>query len=298
VSLGIGLGLLALSRQWGILLFPAAILLAAVQAVKNRRVLAMQAKALAATLIISIAVGSWFYFVLWSRYGSVHAFSGVASPHFAPSNQPASFYFGLAPDKLFRDPIRPSFHNKLFPIFYSETWGDYWAYLVVYGRDTRTGEWIRGDILEARLQQSDWPEWLETNRYAIRAYLGRVNLISLFPSMLALAGMMIGLIHLCLFIGSPRIKDEAAAFAFLIMIVAFSLGGYLWFLIQYPLLRNGVTIKATYMIQVFPFIAILAGEALQSIGMKHRRVGAAMFAALVLVFIHNLPAMISRYTLH
>lgn len=295
VVVGTTLGLLALARQWGFLLFPPVILLAVVPAIKDRSILPMRLKALAATLIISSAVGSWFYLVLFNRYGSVRAFSGKESPNFALSNQPASFYFGLASDKLFSDPIRPSFQNKLIPIFYSETWGDYWAYFIVYGRDKKTGKMIRGDDLETALQQQSWPDWLETNRDAITAYLGRVNLISLFPSTLALAGMILGTIHVRRLMGSPRV-DEEAALAFLVLIVVFSLTGYLWFLIKYPLLRNGVTIKATYMLHVFPFIAILAGNALQSIRRKYRWIGAAMFAGFALVFVHNLPAMITRYT--
>jgi len=288
--------LLALARQWGFLLFPPVMLLAVIPGIKDRSLLLVRLKALAATLIISFAVGSWFYLALWNRYGSVLTFSGEASPQFALSNQPASFYFGLAPNTLFRDPIRPSFSNKLFPIFYSETWGDYWAYLVVHGRDTRTGEWIWGEPLQVALQQQGWPEWLATNRYEISAYLGRVNLISLFPSFIAVVGMIIGAISVYRLIGSPRIDFETAALAFLTMIVFFSLAGYFYFLIKYPLLRNGVTIKATYMIHVFPFIAILAGYAVQSMGRKYKWIGAAVFAGLAVVFVHNLPAMITRYT--
>lgn len=290
---GAAMGLLALSRQWGFLLFPAVVSLAALQAIRDRKTLTTQLKTLAAILVVSFAVGSWFYFVLLARHGSALAFSVEPSSRFAPFDQPTSFFFGLAPNRVFTDPVRASFHNKLIPVFYSEIWGDYWAHFVVYGRDRRTGETVRGQVLETALEQTPRPEWLETNRYGISAYLGRVNLVSLLPSLLAIAGAVIGAMHLGRAAFHNR-SDESVALAFCFLAIVFSLIGYGWFLIRYPV-SNGVTIKATYLLHIFPFAAVLAGNALEVVRQKSIAAGAAILLILALVFIHNLPAMITRY---
>src|SRR5262249_54013988 len=137
--LGITLGLLVLSRQMGFFLFPALIGWVGILALHEKQKRGRFCKALVIALSISFTVGAWFYLVLLKNYGSVTAFNRSARHSLTFSSQPGEFYFGLGTDKLFSDPLRPSFPNQFIPIFYSEMWGDYWEYFVVYGKDTRTG---------------------------------------------------------------------------------------------------------------------------------------------------------------
>ena len=95
---------------------------------------------------------------LFFEYGSITAFNRDPSS-FSFRNQPLSFYFGLGLNDIFSKPIRGfSMTNMVLPVLYADTWGDYWGYFnVTMGKGG-----------------------LDTN-YEIVPYLGRVNLISLFP---------------------------------------------------------------------------------------------------------------------
>ena len=95
--------------------------------------------------------------------------------NFSFSNLPASFYrnTGLGNFLLFKSPTRKTFDNQFFPIFYSETWGDYWGYFVFVREKTLFGK--------------------AGNQSEITPYLGHVNLASVFPSLLMLGGLLLGL---------------------------------------------------------------------------------------------------------
>ncbi len=75
-------------------------------------------------------MSGWFYGWLWISYGSPIAFNASPTTQWALHNEPAGFYFGTGNGCLFSDPVEPSFPNQLIPIFYAETWGDYWHYFL------------------------------------------------------------------------------------------------------------------------------------------------------------------------
>jgi hypothetical protein len=295
VALGLATGLLALSRQWGLLLVPALICFVGILALKDRRELIPHLRTLAVSLIISFGVAGWFYVVLRNDHGSPMAFSVERAPHFAFSNQPSSFYFGLGINHLFSDPVRPGMTNQLIPIFYSDIWGDYKSHFIVHGKDTRTGERLRGQPLEDALTQTPVPDWLATNRSVVAPYLGRVNLVSLLPSAFALAGLLLGAIHLWRLMWRPLASGQTKALALCMLVVGSSLAGYMWFLIMYPNADQGDTIKATYMLHVFPFVAIMVGNLLQVIYQKSPIAYTVILGLFGMVFVHNLPAIITRY---
>jgi hypothetical protein len=297
VVLGAALGLLVLSRQWGFLLFPGLILwvifLTVKETQKNGERLRL-IKMLLVVLTISFLVGSWFYLNLPRHNGAATNFNRSPAPSFSLSNQPSEFYFGLGSDKLFSDPLRPAFPNRFLPIFYSELWGDYWQYFVVAGYDLRTGAFISGGKLEELTAQQPIPEWLATNRFRINAYLGRINLVSLFPTALGLVAIFFGL--KCIrYVGRNEGTDQAKSLLLVMLYVIISLAGYFWFLVMYPNLGKGDTIKATYLLQTFPFIALLVGIMLQIIREKKRLVYRIIMLFLVIVWLHNLPAMLTHY---
>ncbi|MCJ7721665.1 hypothetical protein MUO98_04595, partial [Candidatus Bathyarchaeota archaeon] len=140
--LGVAMGLCALSRQWGILLFPPVFLLFAYQWIRLPRWRYSINMTCCLCLVLITGISGWFYLSLHSRYGSLTAFNRKPASHFSFSNQPLEFYVRLSPELLFNKPIRPSFPNQFLPIFYSELWGDYWGYFTVYGRDTRTSKFL------------------------------------------------------------------------------------------------------------------------------------------------------------
>lgn len=292
-ALGAAMGLCALSRQWGILIFPAVYLLLAWQWVRlpSRRPALMRAAGLSLALVASVS--GWFYLSLHARYGSIAAFNRKPAAGLSLASQPPEFYLGLSPRLLFTHPVRPAFRNRFPPIFYSEAWGDYYGYFTVYGRDRRSGRYVSGrrlqNIVEKRKRR------LESNVATMAPYLGRVNLVALFPTALGLAALAAAAAGVLVWRGGPRLgAGRREAYGFLLLAVATSAAGYAWFLLRYPN-PKGDTVKATYMLQVFPVVAILAGSLLAELRARSRRLHRLAVVALCLCWAHNLPAMVTRY---
>jgi hypothetical protein len=296
VSLGIAIGLMVLSRQWGFFLLAGMIVFVALLWLRHRATRALLFKGLAISLAVAFVVGGWHYLILFKRYGTFAPFNRQASPEFALSNQPPVFYYGTGSGKLFSEPIREAFPNQLLPIFYSETWGDYWEYFLVWGRDVRTGEFLQGSVLQRALRSEPTPEWLQTNKAEIAAYLGRVNLISLAPSLLLLAGFALGMVSIARLVPPSTDSPVDAAQVLLALLVVTSLVGYLCFVIMFPNLKKGAdTVKATYMLQIFPPLALLGGQILRRIRERAVPVYRTLLVLFTVICLHNLPAMFTRY---
>jgi hypothetical protein len=296
--LGISMGLCALSRQWGILLFPPVFLFLVFKWIRFPRLRNPVTKTLCLCFVLISLISGWFYISLKIRYGSSTAFNRKPAPHFSLQNQPLEFYVGLSPILLFSNPVMPNFPNQLLPIFYSELWGDYWGYFTVYGRDTMKQEFINRSIIHI-LSKTRRPSWLETNYETIGAYLGRVNLVSIFPSVLAL--ISISFVAMRMLQGSsnkPLTTHQREIYEFLILTIVTTMAGYFWFLIMYPSIGKGDTIKATYVLQVFPFIAILVGMFLEHVKKRSLFLYQFILSGLSLSFLHNIFAMLTHYSLH
>lgn len=296
--LGIFLGLNALARQWGILLFLAVYASLArlwlTKTLQRREITG----SVITSLVLSLLIGGWFYMISYSRYGTVLAFNRKPTEKFLLSNQPLMFYAGLS-GLMFRNPIRPNFPNQFIPILYSEMWGDYWGFFIVYGLDVDDADYLNGtDLLRIR-EKGKYPRWIETNIDTIGSYLGRVNLVSLLPSALAiLAVFRAGKLMVGESIGRREpivVKDEVAFFTGLAVLL--SIVGYLWFLIRYPNLPDGDTIKATYILQIFPMVGLFVGDLAQKIEQISQRAGKWLLLGLAFIALHNLPAMITHYSI-
>lgn len=276
--LGILYGLLILSRQWGIFVFAGLgfIGLISIRDVKTALNIAYK---LAITILVAFIVGGWFYLHLRQEYGSFSAFNRTSSG-FSLSNQPLSFYrsTGLGDFLLFRTPTRPTFDNQLLPIFYTETWGDYWGYFVFIKDNSYFGE----------LGYS--------NQAEINPYLGRVNLLSIFPSLLLSGGFLWGLFKIWQIIRGRR-DAETVYWGTLTVIISFTLLGFLWFVISFPEMRKGSTIKPSYLIQIFMLLPIMVGLLLEKIRSYNSRIWGILLIGLGAVLLHNIPAMISKYTI-
>ena len=276
ILLGICLGGLGLSRQWGLFLFPAVGLLVVFLFYQNKNSSWNFAKAIIASFVLAFLLCGWFYIHLYNRYGSFSAFE-IHPQRFSFSNQPPSFYknTGLSSFLLFRSPTRKIFDNQLIPVFYSETWGDYWGYFT-FVRELPDFDYV-------------------SNQEQINSYLGRVNLVSLLPSFIFLAGLLFGLRSIFRSLRAASSNFEEMAFAFLCLIVVISFAGYFWFLIRYPFPPKGTTIKATYMIQIFMALPFLGANIIESLRAKRQQLYMICMALLVLVFLHNVPAFVTRY---
>src|SRR5262249_23533792 len=297
--LGGAMGLCALSRQWGILLLPAIFLFMVLQAIRYPQWRKPMTGSLCLCLVLISLISGWFYASLKFRYGSARTFNRSGAAYFSFNNQPTEFYARLSHTLLFTNPVRPNFPNQFVPIFYSEAWGDYWGYFTLYGIDTRGGTFVNGYDLNQVLSTGSQPRWLETNYDTIGAYLGRVNLVSIFPSALGLLALVSGgIVIIRRSSHEPLSTSQKEVTGFLLLTIATSVGGYLWFLIMYPSIGKGDTIKATYMLQVLPFLAILVGNLLEQVNRKSHILYLFVLGCLILTCAHNIFAMVTHYSLH
>jgi len=85
--------------------------------------------------------------------------------------------------------------------------------------------------------------------------------------------------------------------AFLLLAIVTTMAGYFWFQIMYPNLDKGDTAKATYVLQIFPFIAILAGALLEYIKTRSQLFYRLLLCGLCLTYMHNFFAMLTHYRL-
>jgi hypothetical protein len=266
--------------------------LTGIRATTARRRIAI---ALSVSLTIGFLLSGWFYLSLHHRYGSVTATNRPSMPSFRVSNQPRSFYVDLGWPHLFEAPVRDAFPNRLLPIFYSEVWGDYWGYFLVFGRDTRSDRWLSGPEVTAALAQASPPDWLRTNRGEMAAYLGRVNAVSVPASLLAVLAVVAAVPAFGRLWRRAGPDRETSVTCLLLLLMISAYAGYFWFLILYPNTDKGNTIKATYMLHTFPFVAVLVGRLLERLRDASPGLPRAAAVVLVATVLHNLPAMLTRF---
>lgn len=278
VILGISLGLLILSRQWGLLVFPgfAGFLIPAF--FQDIHMGKKVAKLIVGSFLIALVVGGWFYLHLFFSYGTFSAFNRDPEG-FSFSNQPRSFYFstGLEDWQLFNNPVRGSFPNQFVPIFYSDVWGDYWGFLVSINKDQKYN--------------------YVSNQDQIGPYLGKVNLISLFPSSIILLAWANGSAYLYRSFKKGLISNKFTNvfFSMIFLMVVFSFAGYFWFLISYPNLGKGDTIKAVYMLHALILLVLLSADFLEYLRLSKPKLYQIVLGSVLLAWIYNVPAMITRY---
>ncbi|HXT51940.1 MAG TPA: hypothetical protein VN811_12915 [Thermoanaerobaculia bacterium] len=281
-------GGLLLARQFGVFVLVAAGLFLLAGVARRRELRRPALLAIAALALGAFTLAGWFYAHLFLAYGSPAAYARQ-SPGRGLRNQEPSFYFGTGDGQLFTLPLRPAFPNQLLPILYADTWGDYWQYFLVWGRTPHRV--LAGRNLEGTLHRV--PERVVTNRSAMGRYLGRVARLALLPSVVLIAGFCYGFAALARWMRRASSRDAAAALAALI--VAVTAAGYFYFLVQYPARPLGTTIKATYVLHAFPFLALLGGYVLVALRQWRRTAWRLVVAALVAVGLFAAGAMVTRY---
>ena len=200
-------------------------------------------------------------------YGTITAFNRNPRVLISTINH-LVFYFGLGLDDLFSRPIRGfSMTNMLFPVLYSDIWGDYWGYFTVtMGRGG-----------------------LDPN-YEIVKYLGRVNFVFNNSNNDNASWNCKVLLKL----NTDYINKIFYTFVF--SAIAFFWIGYMWFLIKYPIPSKGDTIKGTYilpLIHLLPFFGAFLLDKVKEMSTKTYNL--IFFGILILILIHNIPAMITRF---
>lgn len=295
VACGILLGTAMLTRPWTAFLIIALCFFWIISTLKAAGAAKMRVLRIGAiSIFTAILLSSWFYFHLKKDYGSFSAFNRRGAQHFSLSNQAPSFYFGSGNGKVFSDPVRPSFANQLLPILYADTWGDYWCYFQVRGIDTINQANVAGSRLIPPV-----PQHINSNRDSMTPLLARNNIAGIIPSLLLFSGLVYALL-MSIDYTRKRVNISSAlpeALCFLCLTAALiSFMGYMWFLIMYPHPSEGDTIKASYILNLYPLICIPAGLMISKLEKKNRVIYLAVCTILVLILIHNLPTCLTRYT--
>lgn len=261
VTFGFLIGSLALSRQWAFLLFPGFLLLYFVNSKIDKK---RYFKFISLSFLIGFASSSWFYFSLLFRYGSFTTFN-IAPTKFSFYNQPREFYIPTLENLryLFYKPIRPHLDNQFISIIYSDLWGDYWGYFTFTSRYLNIGR----------------------NQDIIGDYLARVNLISFIPSILIIF----------FFVKRRSFQKYNTVHKYLSYSVVFTLLGYLWFTIKYPLPPTGDTIKTTYIIQLFYLLVFGASIYLEKLKTISSHKYYLVISIFLITFIHNFSSYLSHF---
>ena len=165
---------------------------------------------------------------------------------------------------FFTKPIRPWLDNQFITTIYSDVWGDYWGYFVFTSRFLNDG---RGQEF-------------------IGNYLARVNIISFLSTFL--------LFYLYFF--RSRLNKKNILLRYIRLTVLISIVGYIIFLILYPEIPTGDTIKATYMLHVFHLIIFYSALNLENIKKENIKIYNFFIFIFIFTFIHNFSAYLSHYS--
>lgn len=274
--LGLSIGLLVISRQWGVFAAVGIAIWAAIVIIKRGKT----ARPLLVTgiiaLVIALASGGWFYGFTQLQNGAVTAFN--RDPEAATTVldlKSLEFYIGLGSGTLFTEPFRSARIVQIIPIFYTETWGDYWGFF--------------------HLSQSDFSVWSGEPPTLPLVYMGQVNRLALIPTVILLLAATFSLTQLYQWLRGNQDSSPLASYALFTIVVLVSFSGYLWFLVRYP--HNvGDTIKATYVLHTFPLLALLTANFLHHLNRWNQWLYTLAILLWVVIAIHNIPMLVTQYT--
>ena len=220
--------------------------------------------------MIALTLAGSYYLAIARQTGTALAFNRSAGISDAGAQtDPPGFFTGLGGGKLFTYPVDPGLYGQAIPAFYSEIWGDYWGYFYL----------PRPPI--AALIPAD-----------ATTYLGAVNAVSLLPTLILIGGFLYGGFQLIRLLANHPIAYSLPDSLFVLCIAA-SLIGFVWFLVHYPS-DNADTAKATYMLQIFPLLSLLAGQGVDRLAERWPRAITVVAIALIGVAIFNLPMLFTR----
>jgi len=253
------IGLLALSRQWAFLLFPAFFILTFRNPKKFRK---KYLYFIFGSFVTGFFLSGWFYINNFIIYGTFTPFNtekvGLKLDNLT------FFDWNSVSTYLFENPIRPYFKNQFFPILYSDLWGDYWGYFVFTSRFLDIGR----------------------DQLSIGEYLGRVNFISLFTSGLLIYGIFFQIYNF----------KKPLVTSYILYSILISLSGFLWFTLAYPTSGSGDTIKATYLVQVFNLCTFITSLFMEEI--KNKKIYYFLLSILISIFIYNFDSYLSHFPIN
>ena len=233
LTAGALLALANLTRTWALATVGAVLVGLCLRSVLRRDREALVAACVLAG-VVAVLTGPWFVYKA-VEHGNPLAYSRPNPEQWRQRGRPAAFWVGFAPGAVFTRPYQPGFRNHLAPVLYADWWGDYWR---VYR--------VPPDLHES-------PDRLPST-YA-RPLVEQVW-IGLWITAAALGGFA------ALALRAVRRRDEALCTLLLsLALLAVSYVGFLW---RYPK-QDGDNIKALYVLNAVPVVAVAAGYAIERI---------------------------------
>lgn len=282
-----------LSRQWAIPAVLGMFALFALSALKRTAPRANLLRVGAAAMPILVSCLP-FYAHLQLSEGTALAFNvSPPPPERAVTIRPT--LLELPSSKLMTNPIRPELSERFPEIMYADMWGDYWCYFLVWG-ELRDGKLISGSWLKKLVLAQDQSELVATNYFSLPRYLGAVNVLVLVIMAAFAGGTLRALISLRWLFRDATNDRARAARVLLATVLSASWAGYLWFLLRYSYSGEGVTVKATYMLQTFPLIALLGADALLFLKARRPMLYRPMIWAIAFNVPFLVPLFFARYT--
>ncbi len=254
---------IALSRQWGFLLFLPIIY---ITFFKKSEMFYNHLKFWMLSALGGASLSSWFYLSLFNRYGTFTKFN-VESPGFSFSNQSVDFFIPNIEhlNFLFSKPIRPYLNNQFITTLYADLWGDYWGYFSFTSRFLDIGR----------------------NQLAMGDYFAIVNILSVFTT-LAFA-------VLC-YLTYKKFK-ESYLIKYLMLGIFFSFFGYLFFTISFPN-PSGDTIKSTYIVQFFSLIVFTSSIYFEKLKTMNINIYNFLLFVFTFIYFHNFQTFLSHFPLN
>ncbi len=226
-----------LTRQWGGFLLPAFGVAFLLSCWWYPDRVAKLARGLTLSVGLCLLVAGWYYAIMTQVHGTPMAFDSVLRP-FSFANWEPAFFWDFFPPGLFTAPVKALLDNRFFALLHAETWGDYW------------GMWLF-DCIPGQLM----PEgYLDTA--APMLPLLRVSVpVALGGTLLLVVGVL-GSLATIVFAFSRSSTAANRATTLPPLLVLFTAGFYFVFVVCYT---NTASIRATYILQIFPFAAFCLG---------------------------------------
>jgi 4-amino-4-deoxy-L-arabinose transferase-like glycosyltransferase len=258
VALGVLLGLGQLVRAWSLWVVVVSVVVLVMVAVTDRIARRSAISALGLAIVIAALVPAPWYAHQALHYSNP-VFDQPQPDEFLLARRPLAFYVDARFPDLVTQPWRDRFNDRFLPVFYAETWGDYFGF------------WSWGST---RGDRTD----------AIDSELSRQSALGLLPTGLAVAGV-IALLGLA--VTRPR-EDPGRLVAALPPLAA--TGAVLYFAVAYPT-NDGDTIKGTYAMAAVPALAVSFGFAFECLA-RRRAVLIVLGAALCVSALAMLPFLV------
>ena len=254
---------IALSRQWGFLLFLPIIYITFLM---KSEMFSNHLKFWTLSALGGASLSSWFYLSLFNRYGSFTKFN-VESPGFSFSNQSVDFYIPNIEQLnfLFSKPIRPYLNNQFITTLYADLWGDYWGYFSFTSRFLDIGR----------------------NQLAMGDYFAIVNILSVFTTL--------AFVLFC-YLTYKKFK-ESYLIKYLMLGIFFSFFGYLVFSISFPN-PSGDTIKSTYIIQLFSLIVFTSSIYFEKLKIININIYNFLLLVFTFIYFYNFQTFLSHFPLN